>query len=134
MDSLPNHPLLPDHEFAVADFRAVRITWLAHADPACLDELPYGVIGFDRDGHVTRYNRTEATGAGLQAARIIGRPFFLAVAPCMNNYLVAHRFEEEPDLDAELDYVLTFRMRPTPVRLRLLQASEVPLRFVLIKR
>jgi len=42
------------------------------------------------------------------------------VGPCTNNYLVAQRFLDCDELDEQLDYVFTFRMAPTPVRLRML--------------
>lgn len=56
----------------------------------------------------------------------------------MNNFLVAQRFDDavlsQAPLDAELDYVLTLRMRPTPVRLRLLWTSRSQMRYVLVYR
>jgi hypothetical protein len=52
----------------------------------------------------------------------------------MNNFMVAQRFEEEPELDATLPYVLTLRMRPTPVRMRLLATQETVRRYILIER
>jgi photoactive yellow protein len=98
------------------------------------DDLPYGVIGIDRAGVAQIYNRTEAQGAGLKAETVLGKAFFDSVAQCMNNFMVAQRFEDEPELDATLPYVLTLRMRPTPVRLRLLAGPDVPTRFILIER
>jgi hypothetical protein len=52
----------------------------------------------------------------------------------MNNFLVAQRFVDEPVLDVTLDYVLTFRMRPTPAKLRLLQQPDGRLHYILIQR
>ena len=52
----------------------------------------------------------------------------------MNNFMVAQRFEDEPELDAIVPYVLTLRMRPTRVRLRLLAGDGAPLRYILIER
>ncbi|WP_345815384.1 hypothetical protein AAGS40_23670 [Paraburkholderia sp. PREW-6R] len=54
----------------------------------------------------------------------------------MNNFMVAQRFEDEAEagLDAIVDYVLTLRMRPTPVRLRLLAGAGSAARFVLVER
>ncbi|XUW90451.1 hypothetical protein OH764_26110 [Burkholderia sp. M6-3] len=52
----------------------------------------------------------------------------------MNNFMVAQRFADEDELDHIVTYVLTLRMRPTPVRLRLLKAPEHATRFVLIER
>jgi photoactive yellow protein len=88
-------------------------------DPRTLDELMFGVIGFggDTDACVLRYGAFEATQSGLSPASVIGLPFFSVVAQCMNNYLVAQRFEDAKTnrtrLDVSLDYVLTLRMRPT---------------------
>jgi len=113
---------------------------LSSADPATLDALDFGVIGFglDAEAVVQRYNRTESLGSGLDLAEVMGRPLFGEVAQCMNNYLVAQRFEDAladgTALDAQLPYVFTLRMRPTPVVLRLLAAPGRALRFVLVQR
>ena len=103
-----------------------------------LDGLPFGVIGFDNDTVVRRYNATESRDAGLSAQRVLGHPLFTAVAPCMNNFLVAQRFEDAAAtgdrLDVTVDYVLTLRMRPVKVKLRLLAAPEAAVRYVLVQR
>ena len=52
----------------------------------------------------------------------------------MNNFMVAQRFADEAVLDATLPYVLTLRMRPTPVTLRLLQIPGVARSYVLVQR
>jgi hypothetical protein len=56
----------------------------------------------------------------------------------MNNFLVAQRFDDAAEacqpLDATVDFVLTLRMKPTPVKLRLLAAPSVEQRYVLILR
>lgn len=98
------------------------------------DSLELGVIGFDRIGLVRLYNRYEAGAAGLSHGAVLGQPLFTAVAPCMNNFMVAERFESEAELDETVPYVLTLRMRPTRVQLRLLQRASAPLRFVLVGR
>lgn len=99
-----------------------------------LDTLPFGVIGLDSSGMVEAYNVYEATAARLTRDRVLGRHFFLDVAPCMNNSMVAERLEREEALDSTLPYVLTFRMRVTPVRLRLLRAPGHRRRYVLVER
>jgi photoactive yellow protein len=111
---------------------------LAAATGDELDAWPFGVIGFDADGVVQRYNAAESRLAGLSPDRVLGLPLFTTVAPCMNNYLVAQRFEEarergEP-LDDTIDYVLTLRMRPIKVKLRLLATPGQVLRHVLVLR
>ena len=107
-------------------------------DDAEMDSLDFGVIAFDATTAVRRYNRFESEIAGLGMQRVIGFPFFTAVAPCMNNFLVAQRFEDAwsngTTLDASIDYVLTLRMRPSKVVLRLLAAPDHMLRYVLVER
>nr|WP_156373584.1 phosphonate transporter [Pseudorhodoferax sp. Leaf267] len=103
-----------------------------------IDRLAFGVIGFDEGGIVRVYNQFESVAAGLLPERVLGFHLFDTIAPCMNNYLVAQRFEDaaaqgEP-LDATIDYVLTLRMRPTAVKLRLLAGPPLRYRYVLVQR
>jgi photoactive yellow protein len=103
-----------------------------------LDQLDFGVIGFDADTNVCSYNRTESEAAGLTAPRVLGQPLFTNVAPCLNNFMVAQRFEdaqvEGGALDDTIDYVLTLRMRPVKVKLRLLAGAGSGQRYVLVQR
>ena len=113
-------------------------TRLAACDEAALDALDFGVIGFDADTLVNRYNAFESSAAGLAPQRVLGHPLFTVVAPCMNNFLVAQRFVEARDagepLDDIINYVLTLRMRPTKVKLRLVSAPSAALSYVLVHR
>lgn len=116
------------------EFENVQITELVDLAENQLDEVPFGVIGIGPDALVTVYNATESKNAGLRAQRVLGKHFFEEIAPCMNNFMVAQRFEDEALLDDIVPYVLTLRMRPTPVRLRLLKTPGCATRFVLIER
>lgn len=113
-------------------------TRLQALDAATLDLLEFGVIGMDAATLVRVYNRFESTEAALGAGRVLGQPLFTSVAPCMNNFLVAQRFEDAAAhgeaLDVTIDYVLTLRMRPVRVRLRLIAGPGAPLRYVLVHR
>ena len=105
------------------------------ADPGLLDVLEavpldgidafgFGLIVMDRDGDVLGYNQAESRLSGLPVPDVTGRNFFVEIGPCTNNYLVAQHYQdqasEQGELDQQLDYVFTYRMAPTPVRLRLL--------------
>ena len=103
-------------------------------DEAALDALPFGVVGLDGENVVELYNTHEVRSSGLSRSRVVGRHFFFDVAPCMNNYLVAQRFDDEAELDVIVPYVLTLRMRPTPVKLRLLRTATCARRFLLVHR
>ncbi len=108
------------------------------ADDATLDVMTFGVIGIDSEGQVQRYNSWESKAAGLSPVKVLGHHLFTVVAPCMNNFMVAQRFEDALNdgsaLDATIDYVLTLRMRPIKVKLRLLADASVARRYVLVQR
>jgi photoactive yellow protein len=103
-----------------------------------LDQLPFGVIGFDTGGVVRRYNSAESRLAGLSKQVVLGHRFFSAVAPCMNNRMVAKRFVDASvdalPLDATIDYMLALRARPSRVTLRLLAQPGEGMRYLLVQR
>ncbi len=107
-------------------------------DSAQLDALAYGVIGFDDEGIVKVYNAYESKVAGLSLESVIDADLFNTVAPCMNNFLVAQKFEdamgESAELDEVMDYVLTLKMKPTRVKLRLISSPQITLNYVVILR
>ena len=115
-------------------FEAISLDTLGTLEVDRLDTLPFGVVGLSSDGIVEIYNATESQLAGLPPETVLGTHYFSVTAQCMNNFMVAQRFEDEAEIDAIIDYVLTLRMRPTPVRLRLLKASQADRRFILIQR
>ena len=108
------------------------------ATPDELDAVDFGIIGFDADTVVRQYNRFESQAAGLSPTSVVGQPLFTTVAPCMNNFMVAQRFEDAEGagtpLDETISYVLTLRMKPVKVLLRLLALPTAPLRYVLVQR
>ncbi len=107
-------------------------------DDAAIDTLNFGVIGFDTQTVVRRYNAFESKAAGLSPQRVIGQSFFTSVAPCMNNFMVAQRFEDAwvagVPLDDTIDYVLTLRMRPVKVKLRLVAQPGLAMHYILLLR
>ena len=132
--SLQNSEKMP---LAAFDGPALH-AWLDHASQAELDLLDFGVIGMDANLIAKRYNKPESTMAGLSPAQVLDHPFFEVVAPCMNNYLVAQQFTDAlatgADVDATLDYVLTLRMKPTQVTLRLLASAQYDHSYVVVNR
>jgi photoactive yellow protein len=111
---------------------------LNQMEAAALDDLPFGVIHFNEEFIVERYNRYEQNATGAKPERVIGSHVFTQVAQCMNNYMVAQRFEDAMasrlPLDATLPYVLTWKMRPTAVTLRLLWSAASNGGYVIIQR
>ena len=99
-----------------------------------LDDMAFGVIRMDTAGLVTAYNFPESKFSGLSPSRVIGRHFFSSVGQCMNNFMVSDRYETEPALDETLNYILTLRVRRTPVRLRLLKDPTSLNMYLLVER
>jgi photoactive yellow protein len=124
------------NESTLAFEQANLLNSLAALDHQQLDELTFGVIGFGQDCLVKRYNRFETEAAGLNQNYVLGKHVFTQIAQCMNNYLVAQRYEDAwttaCSLDASLDYMLTWRMRPTKVKLRLLWSECSELAYVVL--
>lgn len=117
-----------------SSFETIALADLKSMDAQERDALPFGVVGLGPSSIVEIYNATEARMSGLDPSTVVGVPFFDAVAQCMNNFMIAQRFEDEPHLDDIVPYVLTLRMRPTRVRLKLLAEPAAPRRYILIER
>lgn len=102
-----------------------------------IDDFGFGLIVMDRDGRVLGYNQAESKLSGLPAGEVIGRNFFVEIGPCTNNYLIAQRYQDSASegvsLDEQLDYVFTYRMAPTPVRLRLLARRGSPRQYLVVQ-
>ena len=103
-----------------------------------INALEFGVIGFDDECIVRLYNSYESKMAALPLESVIDADYFNSVAPCMNNFLVAQKFEDAIDdkvnLDEVMDYVLTLKMKPTRVKLRLISGPQLPLNYLAILR
>lgn len=114
------------------------VSSLAELSDEDLDRVNFGVIVFDQLGIVQRYNQYECDYTGLQKARVLGCHVFTDIAQCMNNFMVAQKFEDAAaaglPLDQTIDYLLTWRMRPTPVALRMVRLLKSPLNYLLLKR
>ena len=111
---------------------------LQQMSDAALDELDFGVIGFDNSELVRRYNAAESRLAGLSKQRVLGLRLFNVVAPCMNNALIAQRFVDAAiharPLDATLVHMLRLHGQPTWVQLRLLSQPGEGMRYLLVQR
>jgi photoactive yellow protein len=104
---------------------------LEKADNEALDAADFGIVRMRADGTVIAYNTYESLLSGLLAESVMGKCFFTEVAPCTNNFMVAERFSEAGALDVELNYVFTYRMKPTKVFLRLLRRAEATEQYLL---
>ena len=106
--------------------------WLNQQPKSKLDQLPYGLVKMDHEGIIKAYNAIESGYTGVDPDGAIGKNFFTEVAPCTNNFMVAGKFEAS-EVDETLDYIFTYIMKPTPVRLRLLK-GDAPSMYVLVQK
>jgi photoactive yellow protein len=98
-----------------------------------LDEAPFGVVRMTRDGIVVAYCKSESHITSIDPAYAIGKYYFTQIAPCANNMMVAARYAM-PNLDEELDYILTYVCEPVKVRLRLLKSPESQYQYFVVNR
>lgn len=109
---------------------------LGELAPEAADEFEFGVIRLDDDGNVTLYNRYESELANVPRDAALGANFFTEIALCTDHRYFSKVFFdglENGKLDEEFDYVFTYRMRPTPVRVRLYRDPESETNWVFVK-
>lgn len=102
---------------------ATIIHWLDSNSEESYDMLPYGVVRMNELGIVTAYNSNISIIGGVTKENAIGKNFFVQVAPCTNNFMVAEKYQQET-LDEEMPYMFTYITQPTPVILRLLKGKN----------
>ncbi len=101
---------------------------LPMAAPEDVGEAPFGIVALDEKGRVLAYNRYEQELANLDAAEVVGRDFFVEIAPCTNNFMVREKFFDTwaraGTLDERVPYTFTYRLQPTRVELRLVVVGK----------
>ncbi|MEL6699059.1 MAG: photoactive yellow protein [Bacteroidota bacterium] len=109
-----------------------------HLDAASAEELDkaeFGIVRLGSGGRIEYMNRYEATLAKLKQEDTMGKHFFTQVAPCTNNFLVAEKYKAEAgSRDETMDYIFTYRVKPTKVKLRLLTNPQNQYQYLLVKR
>jgi len=87
------------------------------------DALPFGAIKLDPDGVVLGYNFKEAKLARKQRDEVIGKAFFVEVAPCTDNVDFRGRLDalaKDGGGTQAFDYVFAFAWGKRSVRMRIL--------------
>lgn len=109
-----------------------RLDTLSETDA---NAAPHGVVKLDDAGVVQLYNQWESEMAGLPAAAVVGKNFFVEVAPCTNNPLFAGRFEEivaGRAREVAFDYTFSFRLRPKKVSIVLYRHLPGPTNWIFV--
>ncbi len=113
-------------------FDNLNVSMLDQLSDQDLDLLEFGVVAMDIEGKVLAYNTTESRYSGLSPDRVLGRHFFTQVAPCTNNQIVAKRFNEQ-EFDVTIDYTFALRMKPIPVKLRMIRGADLKRMYLLVE-
>lgn len=67
---------------------------LAELNALSADDLLFGAIQIDKQGTVLLYNDAESRLSGLAREKVIGKNFFVDIAPCTNNDEFRGAFEQ----------------------------------------
>lgn len=101
---------------------------LLHLTQEEADALPYGLIVLDRVGVVVGYNEAESRLSGLARSRVLGRNFFLEIAPCARVRAFGGRYRRmvrtgEPAM-AQFEFVFRFSFGERGVFISLAYSAE----------
>ncbi len=110
---------------------------LGSLDRASADRAPFGIVKVDNEGKILLYNKWESELAGISPDSAEGKNFFTDIAPCTNNKLVRGRFQSGIDsgnLDLEINYTFTYKMRPTNVALHLMHDKVTSSNWVFVSK
>lgn len=106
-------------------------------DDEALDQLPYGVVGLDVEGRITRYNLAEARLARLDRQAVLGEMFFVKVAPCTATDAFqgrVQRFLESGAASDAFPYFFDFRFGGQEVQIELTRGGQQAAVYFLINR
>jgi photoactive yellow protein len=123
--------ILPDQMISFSD--PALLDWLEQQTDEQLDNAPFGVVRMSLDGKVVAYCKSESHITGIAPDYAKGKYYFTQIAPCANNFMVAAKYAQ-PDLDEELDYILTYVCDPVKFRLRLLKSAGSQYQYFLVNR
>lgn len=101
------------------------------------DHASYGIIKVDKQGQILFINQYCCDLGGFEPEQAEGRDFFTEIAPCTNNRLFMGKFKDgmhEDLLDIEFNYTLTYKIRPTNVRVHLLRDHGTDTNWIFLRR
>jgi photoactive yellow protein len=102
------------------------------------DALPFGVVKLDSKGIIQLYNRYNYENfANFGGKSVIGRNYFTEVAPCANNFIFSGRFMRGAEmgmLDQVFDYVFTYKIEPTRVRVHLYHHKASGTNWIFVRK
>ncbi len=101
------------------------------------DLCGFGCVQVDDAGRVLIYNRYLSEMSGVSAKGAEGKNFFTSVNPCTNNpmfYGLFKRGVAHDAMDEQFDYVFTYQMRPTNVKVHLYRDALAKTNWIFVKK
>lgn len=105
-------------------------------DPSTLDEQPFGIIGLDPVGRVLEYSLYEQRLARMRREDVLGKNFFLEVAPCTRVKAFYGRFLDgvaRRSLRARFGFVFPFPHGERAVEIAMVYRREDDTVWVLVR-
>ena len=107
-------------------------------NPENADKMPFGVTQVDKEGNIklyNSYNRDEF--ADFKGQDVTGKNYFTDVAPCANNFMFSGRFKrgiENGNLNSIFDYLFTYKLAPTKVKVHLYSDANTGTHWIFVKK
>ena len=102
-----------------------------------IDALAFGAIELAADGTIKQYNVTEGQITGRTPKSVIGKNFFLDVAPCTNRPTFRGEFDKgvkSGKLNTMFEYTFDYEMAPMRVKVHMKKALIGEAYWVFVKR
>lgn len=120
----------------LSTFDPHRVDDLSDAE---LDALSFGIICLDEEGTILRYNLYESRLARLDRNQVIGRNFFLEVAPCTHTEAFEGRIRAFAAQGSEagverFDFIFDFKFGAQNVTVELIRAASAPRFYLFVNR
>ena len=106
-------------------------------NPEEIDSLAFGAVQLDPTGKILAYNAAEGDITGRSPKEVIGKNFFKDVAPCTATPAFEGVFTEgvkTGKLAVIFDYLFTYNMAPTQVRVHMKKALTGNTYWIFVKR
>jgi photoactive yellow protein len=101
------------------------------------DLCGFGCVQIDDAGRVVLLNRYLSEMSGVSSKSAEGKNYFTAVNPCTNNPIFFGAFKRgvaNDALDEQFDYVFTYQMRPTNVKVHLYRDPASKTNWIFVKK
>lgn len=106
-------------------------------EPQRAESLPFGAIRLDRLGKILSYNKAEGLIAGRDPDQVLGKDFFMDVAPCARGKRFHGeflKFYKTGEANTMFDYEFEYKTKPTKVRIHIKSAADGETCWLFIKR